>query len=111
MTVKEFLNCMDFSKANKIPVLLIPINEKYPIDPKDFDKFTLSKTKKVIFDDDKYGFPEGYDDFIDRYGFKPCRASNKKSDEGYDYVDLQDLIDEYYYIHDKNNNVWILNTI
>ena len=52
MTVRELLNCMDFSKANKIPVLLIPINEKYPIDLKDFDKFTLSKSKKVIFDDD-----------------------------------------------------------
>lgn len=108
MTTKEFLNLIDMKRFNEDGMqMIIPIQEKFPIDNnKTKYDFTVNKKKKIIINECGV-VPEDYDCFIEQF-FKVCRKSNKKNDECYDVIDLRELSDETCFVHDRIKNVWLI---
>lgn len=101
MKIKEFLKYFNFSKLESTHSLLIPVKNESFKNPLEFD-ICIDK-RKVILDDYEYGFTEDYDFFVSRYGIK----AKKQNDKDYDLIDYNDLGNNFYLIHDKNDNAWI----
>lgn len=108
MTIKEFLNLIDIERINENDMqIIIPIQEKFPIDEnKVKNDFIINEKRKIIIEGCG-AIPEDYDPFVERF-FKICRKSNKKNDECYDLIDLKELKDGTYYVHDGRKNVWLI---